>query len=251
MNPFDMRGRRYLVTGASSGIGRETAILLSNLGAQLVIAGRNKARLEETRCALKGDGHKKEPFDFSSGSDIPAWIKEIAVNFGPLDGLVHAAGVQSMLPLKLIESRDVETMLWLNIGSAVMLAKGYRQRNVHAARGSMVFLSSASGLVGEAGLSLYSASKGAIVALVKSLAMELSREKIRVNCVAPSYVQTPMLDAAKKLMGQEQFERLEAAHPLGIGNPLDVGYAIAYLLADTSAWVTGTTLVVDGGFTAR
>jgi NAD(P)-dependent dehydrogenase (short-subunit alcohol dehydrogenase family) len=251
VNPFDLNGRRYLITGASSGIGRETAIFLSRLGAQLALAGRNKMRLEETRAALAGEGHEMVPFDLSRGEEIPAWLKVITTQMGPLDGLVHAAGIQNLLPLKMVESKDVDSMMQVNVGAAVMLAKGFRQKGVHAAVGSIVFLSSVAGLVGEAGLSLYSASKGAIIALTKSLALELARDHIRVNSVAPAYVRTPMFEAAIGKMGQEQFAALMAAHPLGIGRPLDVAYAIAYLLADTGAWVTGTALVVDGGYTAR
>ena len=250
-NPMELSGRAVLVTGASSGIGRATAILLSRLGARLVLTGRNEARLAETRAELEGEGHEAVPFDLSNGDEIPAWIKGVASKTGPLHGLVHAAGIQQVLPLKMVESRDVERMLQVNVGAAVMLAKGFRQNGVHAEPGSVVLLSSVRGLVGEAGLALYSASKGAIVALTKSLALELAREKIRVNAVAPAFVQTPMFDVARKNMSPEQLAKLVAEHPLGIGRPLDVAYAIAYLLADTGAWVTGTTLVVDGGYTAR
>lgn len=250
-NPMDLRGRAFLVTGASSGIGRETAILLSRLGARLALVGRSTTRLEETRAALEGDGHEMAPFDLCNGDDIPSWLKGIASRMGTLDGLVHAAGIQNLLPLKIIESRDVHSMMQVNVTAAVLLAKGYRQKGVHSERGSIVLLSSIMGLTGEAGRSLYSACKGAIVALTRSLALELARENIRVNNVAPAYVETPMFDAARNQMGREQFEKLVAAHPLGIGRPLDVAYAIAYLLGDTGVWVTGTTLVVDGGYTAR
>lgn len=250
-NPMDLGGRAFLITGASSGIGRETAILLSRLGARLALAGRNDTRLAETHASLEGEGHEIVSFDLSRGDEIPAWIKGVASTMGPLAGLVHAAGIQKLLPLKMVESRDVESVLHINVASAVMLAKGFRQKGVHSEHSSIVFLSSIRALVGETGLSLYSASKGAIVALTRSLALELARENIRVNNVAPAYVQTPMLDAAKTQLGQEQFANLVEAHPLGIGRPLDVAYAIAYLLGDTGAWVTGTTLVVDGGYTAR
>ncbi len=250
-NPMDLGGRTFLVTGASSGIGRETAVLLSRLGARLALAGRNAACLEETLASLEGTGHELAPLDLSRGDEIPAWLKTIAARMGPLDGLAHAAGIQNLLPLKMVESRDVESVLKINVGAAVMLAKGFRQKGVHSERSSIVLLSSIMGLVGASCSSLYSASKGAIVALTKSLALELAGEKIRVNNVAPAYVQTPMLNAVKNQMGPEPFEKLVAAHPLGIGRPLDVAYAIAYLLGDTGAWVTGTTLVVDGGYTAR
>lgn len=248
---MDLRGRAFLITGASSGIGRETAILLSRLGARLALSGRNAARLEETRASLEGTGHEVSPLDLSRGDDIPAWQMGLTSRIGPLDGLVHAAGIQNVLPLKMVDRRDIDNVLQVNVSAAVMLAKGFRHKGVHSDRSSIVLLSSIRGLVGDPGLSLYSASKGAIVALTKSLAMELARDNIRVNNVAPAYVQTPMFNAAKNHMGQEKYEKLLADHPLGIGRPMDVAYAVAFLLGDTGAWITGTTLVVDGGYTAR
>lgn len=250
-NPMQLVGRTIMVTGASSGIGRETAILLSRLGARLALAGRDTTRLKETCAALEGEGHGIFQQDLSQNDEIAGWVAQVASRMGQLDGLVHAAGVQNLLPLRMINGRDVESIMQINVGAAVFLVKGFRQKGVHSDRSSIVLLSSVVGLVGEVGRSLYSASKGAIVALTKSLALELARENIRVNNVAPAYIQTPMFDVAKKRLGQEQLDKLVAAHPLGIGRPLDVAYAIAYLLSDTGAWVTGTTMVVDGGYTAR
>ena len=132
-----------------------------------------------------------------------------------------------------------------------MLAKGFRQKGVHTDSGSIVLMASVMGLVGAVGRSVYCSSKGAVVGLTKSLALELARDGLRVNCVAPAFVATSMFQEMKTQLGAEQIGAIESAHPLGIGEPRDVAHAIAFLLADTGRWITGTTLVVDGGYTAH
>jgi NAD(P)-dependent dehydrogenase (short-subunit alcohol dehydrogenase family) len=139
----------------------------------------------------------------------------------------------------------------INLTAAIMLAKGMRQKEVLASPGSLVLLSSVVGLVGSAGRSVYSSTKSALVGLTKSLALELARDGLRVNCVAPAFVSTPMFEEAKNRLGAEQVSAIEAAHPLGIGTARDVANSVAFLLADSGRWITGTTLVVDGGYTAQ
>jgi NAD(P)-dependent dehydrogenase (short-subunit alcohol dehydrogenase family) len=251
LNPMDMTDRRILVTGASSGIGRETAILLSRLGARIVLVARDKSRLEETLSLLDGSGHLVKPCDLTALDEIPDWLKGISQEFGRLSGLVHCAGLQMTLSLRLVTAGQVAKLVEINLTAAIMLAKGLRQKSVLASPGSLVLLSSAMGLVGAAGRSVYSSTKSALVGLTKSLALELARDGLRVNSVAPGFVDTPMLAEMKNRLGAAQFSAIESAHPLGIGKAGDVANAIAFLLADTGRWITGTTLVVDGGYTAQ
>jgi NAD(P)-dependent dehydrogenase (short-subunit alcohol dehydrogenase family) len=251
INPMELNNRTILVTGASSGIGRETAILLSQLGARLILVGRNPEQLEKTLTLLEGGSHVVNPFDLIDVEAIPSWMKTIVSDFGPLNGLVHSAGMQFTMPLRLTTSDIMEDLMRVNVTAALSLAKGFRQRGVSTAGSSVVFLSSVMGIVGQAGQSVYSASKGALVALTKSLALELTRDDIRVNCVAPAVVNTEMSEKMLQSLTPAQITQIEAMHPLGIGHPRDVANAIAFLLADTSRWITGTTLVVDGGYTAH
>jgi NAD(P)-dependent dehydrogenase (short-subunit alcohol dehydrogenase family) len=251
LNPLDLRGRTILVTGASSGIGRETAILLSKLGARMILVSRNEERLNQTVEQLEGSEHLIKPFDLKAFDNINTWLKSIAKEAGPLQGLVHSAGTQNIQPLRFLSSKDIENSMHLNVNSAIVLAQAFRQKGVSAAGGSIVFISSVMGLVGQPLRSIYSASKGALIALARSLALELARDKIRVNCVAPAFVKTAMLDKLQAVLTPEQFAAIEVLHPLGFGEPLDIAYAIAFLLADTGRWITGTTLVVDGGYTAQ
>jgi NAD(P)-dependent dehydrogenase (short-subunit alcohol dehydrogenase family) len=250
-NPMDLTGQTILVTGASSGIGRETARLISQLGAHVILVGRNEERLAETLRSLDGGGHSAERFDLSSADEIPRWLKSISASSGPLHGVVHSAGIHRLRPVRVLGSKTVEDVMRINVGAAIGLAKAFCQRGVGAPGGSIVFLSSVTGLVGQAGIAAYAASKGAIIAVTKALAVELARERIRVNCVAPGVVITPLWQGVLEMLTPEQGAALEAMHLLGLGNARDVSYAIAFLLAESARWITGTVLVVDGGYTAH
>lgn len=252
MIPYsDIQGRRYLVTGASSGIGRVTATLLSKLGARLTLVGRSEERLLETKQMLEGSEHVVEPMDLSQASKIPSWMKHIAKESGAFSGVVHSAGIQGVAPVRFLKDDDFTHMMNVNVNSAVQLAKGFRQKGVLGESGSLVFISSVVGIVGQAGIASYSASKGAINSLTRCLALEFAPESIRVNCVAPGIVNTEMTENLKSKLGDDQFQSARDMHPLGIGDPEDVANAVVFLLSRTAKWITGSTLVVDGGYTAK
>lgn len=252
MNPYqDLCGQRILVTGASSGIGRAASILLSQLGAQLILVGRSEDRLVKTLEMMDGTGHLVEPKDLALADEIPAWMKGITQKAGLLSGVVHCAGVQGVGPVRFLKDKDFSQMMNINVNSAVQLAKGFRQKKVLQQPGSIVLISSIIGMVGQAGVAAYSASKGALCALTRSIALEFAAESIRVNCIAPGIVKTEMTQDFQSKLSEEQFEKLCSQYPLGIGEPQDVANAIAFLLSGTSRWITGTTLVVDGGYTAQ
>jgi NAD(P)-dependent dehydrogenase (short-subunit alcohol dehydrogenase family) len=251
INPMDLTGRQFLVTGASSGIGRATAQLLSQLCARVVLVGRDPGRTEETHKSLAGEGHRLEIFDVTRVDEIPGWLHAITAQFGPLDGVVHAAGIHKLMPIRMVSAQALKDVMCVNFEAGFALAKAFRQKGVHNRPGSIVFVSSVMGLAGQAGLSAYAASKGALHAITRVLAAELCGEGIRVNAVAPGCVRTSMSDRVLGLLPPEQRQAFEAMHLLGIGSALDVAYAVAFLLADTGRWITGTTLVVDGGYTAQ
>ena len=239
-----------LVTGASSGIGRETAVLLSSLKATLVITGRNQQRLEETLGMLSGTGHRAEVCDLSQAESIPNWLRNLAAEVGPFKGLVHAAGKQITTPIRFASHPAAADLLNTNLHSAIMLMRGFTQKACHTPESAVVFISSVTGLVGRSGISVYSASKAALIGLARSLAVELAPEGIRVNCVAPGFVRTEMLAELEQVLLPGQLEALEKQHPLGFGSPRDVANAVAFLLSDMARWITGTALVIDGGYSA-
>jgi len=251
VNPLRMQGRTILVTGASSGIGRATAILLSQLECRVILAARDLPRLEETRSAMQGADHRVEPFDLSNSDDIPAWIKQVVAQAGPLHGLVHCAGMNEPIPLRMMTTGKLEALMHANLTSAVMLTKAFRQKGCPVRGGGIVLLSSVAGLTGQPAISAYSATKAALIGFTRSAALELAPEGLRINCVAPGLVATEMGEQLRERLPPGQGEAIERMHPLGIGTPLDVAQAIAFLLADTGRWITGTTLVIDGGYTAH
>ena len=250
-NPLDLWGSTIMVTGASAGIGQATAQLLSEFGAKIVLVSRNAENLEKTKLTLKGNGHLVAPFDFDKIGEIEAWYKTTVSNSGPLSGLVHCAGSRLLRPLKLSDPVETEGLLRQNVTSGLVLAKAFRQKGLHSAPASIVYVSSVMGYVGAPGITAYCTSKAAVIGMVKSVALELARDQIRVNCVAPGFVNTDMLKKTEESVGPEMFANIRNMHPLGFGEPLDVANAIAFLLARTSRWITGTTLVVDGGYTAH
>jgi NAD(P)-dependent dehydrogenase (short-subunit alcohol dehydrogenase family) len=251
VNPMDLEGQAILVTGASSGIGRRTSILLSELGAKLVLVGRNSQELHNTLEQLHGRSHRMEQFDLLQTENIPEWMSDLAKQDGPLCGLVHCAGIQMTRPLRMFDRNRFDDMMRLNVTAAIQLTKAFRQRSVLRPPASVVYVSSVMALVGQPGVSGYCATKGALQALARALALELASEGIRINCVAPGHVRTEMAAQVEQMLTDEQIARIEGMHPLGLGDSLDVAHAIAFLLADTGRWITGTTLVVDGGYTAH
>jgi NAD(P)-dependent dehydrogenase (short-subunit alcohol dehydrogenase family) len=252
VNPMELTNRRYLVTGAASGIGRATSVLLSGLGATLACVDLNESGLRETGDLLTGRGHVFRTLDLLDLSSIPASISGIAEEIGKLHGFVHAAGVAAPWPLKALSPTLWRKVLAVNTEAAIMLSQAFQKRSIYAGEhGSIVFISSVIARAGSPAASAYAMTKAALEGLARCLALELARVPIRVNCVAPGFVRTPMLDRMDTLWGPEQLERVEALHPLGFGRPHDIACAAAFLLADTARWITGSVLIADGGYTAQ
>lgn len=247
-NLIDLHNKYFLVTGASSGIGRATSILLSQLGAKVILVSRNEQNLRATQSAMEGNNHPLIPLDLMNCQQLNSLLENIVKYTDKLDGVVHCSGLQIYEPLRFIEEDSMQQTLQLNVMAIVSLTKIMRKYKIFSQNSSIVLLASIVGLMGEAGASVYAASKGAIIALTKSLAVELASDSIRVNCVAPAIVKTPMSNKMFLDVGKERREMIEKKHLLGLGEPKDVANVIAFLLSDAARWITGSCVVADGGY---
>lgn len=244
-NPFALVGKTILVTGASSGIGRACAIECSKMGAGLVIVGRDQVRLDETLCQLEGEGHKFVNADISTEDGLVSVYEAI----DHLDGLVLNAGVNPKSLVKFINSGLLDDVFSVNVFSPMLMVQSLIKKRKLNKSSSIVFMSSIASSYASVSNSVYSASKGAVNSFMRVLALELAPQRVRVNSIQPGMVKTKMMEAYPI---QEELDAWEKSYPLGrFGEPEDIAYACVYLLSDASAWVTGTTLTVDGGVTLR
>ena len=252
INLVDLTGKTIIVTGASSGIGRETAILLSKLGARLILIARNKEKLRDTIHSLDGEGHSDIAFDLTSFSEYNHLYSRIFENGSRVCGFVHCAGFSKNIPLRNMNLNDLDKMMKINYYSFMLLAKEFvKKKNVDPDGASFVAISSISGDFSVKGLSIYSATKSALNISIKTLAQEYAQWNIRFNTVAPGWIRTELTDKAIRALTSERVENVIKSHPLGPGYSIDVAKAVAFLLSDAARWITGTTLTIDGGATTK
>lgn len=244
-------GRHLLITGASSGIGLATAVRASRSGARVTLIARGQSELETALLQLDGEGHSYYVCDVADHSRVASLLPEVAATHGPIHCVVHAAGIHALSPVRATSPNQVAEMFEVNVTSALMIAKAFRKRDVRADDANVVLLSSAIGVVGSSGVSAYAASKAAVSSLAQSLGLEFAREGIRVNAVAAGIVATPLTRRLRGVVGEAGWDRIVEAHPLGIGAPDDVAAAALFLASSDARWITGTTLRVDGGYTAQ
>lgn len=246
-NPFSLEGKTILVTGASSGIGRATAIECSKLGARLILTARNEERLQETLSALFGTGHLQVVADLSHPESLEEIVKKVPI----IDGLVNNAGFTIMAPIQYIKEENLSAIFQVNTVAPIMLMQKLLKNKKVAPQASIVFTSSLAGISAVSiANSMYSASKGAISSFVRNAALDLANKKIRVNAVCPAMINTGIL--SRGMILEEQLKEDVKNYPLKrYGEPEDVAYAIIYLLSDASSWVTGTNLIIDGGLTLK
>lgn len=244
-NPFSLEGKTILVTGASSGIGKSTSIECSKMGAKLVITGRNEERLNNTFSLLEGEGHSQLIADMHNEDDVDALVDRLP----SLDGIVHCAGVTEYKPFQFVNKDNLNEIFSVNFFAPVLLSSKTVKKKLINKNSSIVFISSISGIyTSYISGSPYSATKGAINGIVKGMALDLAVKKVRVNTVCPAMVDTDILKEGK--VTEEQVVEDMKKYPLKrYGKPEEIAHAVIYLLSDASGWVTGTNLLIDGGYT--
>ena len=244
-NPYSLEGKTILVTGASSGIGKATAIECSKLGARVVIAGRDEARLQQTLSSLEGEGHVVITADLGEDDGIRFLVERVPV----LNGIVHAAGISDTVLFQFLKKERLENIFNINFFAPVVLSQLLLKKKLLQKGGSIVFLSSIDGPVtAHIGNSMYSATKGALSAMMQNMSIELASKGIRVNAVLPGMTETPLIHNDD--ITQEQLNKDMELYPLKrYADPREIAWAIIYLLSDASTFTIGASLVVDGGFT--
>lgn len=244
-NPFSLSGKTILITGASSGIGKATAIECAKAGASLIITGRDTTRLQQTLESLPGENHKAVIADLTSDTGIQLLTDSIEKT----DGIVLCAGVNDKALIKNINREVLQKVMDINLYSPVLLIRSLLKHKKLQKYASVVMLSSISAYYPAISNGMYAASKGAINSFSKILALEILPLKGRVNCIQPAFVETDML---KKYTLQEEIEKIRSEYPLGrFAQPEEIAYAAIYFLSDASQWVTGNFFIMDGGFTLR
>ncbi|WP_169087687.1 SDR family NAD(P)-dependent oxidoreductase [Paenibacillus sp. PL91] len=248
VNPMDLTGKRILVTGASSGIGRAVAIQLSKLGAIVALVARSSQRLQETLEQMEGTGHQIFPFDLTDIDGIEGWIKKTVSEFGSFNGLAHCAGIGPMRPLQMTNFAFLNNVMTINFYAFIEIVRMMSRKKYYEEGASFVAISSIMSKQGDKTTTAYCASKGALDSSIRPLAKELALKKIRVNSVIPGFIRTNMYTQYADTTGESEENQIISRQYLGIGEPTDVANAIAYLLSDASKFITGTGLAVDGGY---
>lgn len=247
INPFSLEGKTILVTGASSGIGRATAIACAQMGATVVVTGRDKQRLNETFNTLEGEGHIQISANLADDNQIEALVEQLPI----LHGLVNNAGITETCPTQFIKRDKLEKVMNVNTFAPILLTQKILKKKKIGTGGSIVFTCSISGTtVCGGGNVLYSASKGAIHGFMRNAALDLASKGIRVNDVCPGMIDTHILDAG--IIGEEELKIEAQKYPMKrFGMPEEVAYGIIYLLSDASSFCTGSSIIIDGGFTLQ
>ena len=246
-NPFSLEGKTILVTGASSGIGQASAVEASKLGANVIVCGRNKERLEQTLEMLEGNNNSCFEGDLLDQDVVERLVKEVPV----LDGVVLSAGKGLTLPFPFCTREKFDDIFNINFFSPVELLRLLTKKKKLNQNSSVVIIVSIGGThVHSVGNSIYGASKSALQSIVNFAAMELAPKKIRVNGICPGMVNTPLI--RRGTLTEEQLQADMDRYPLKrYGEPQDIAFGAIYLLSDASSWVTGTSLIIDGGVTAK
>ena len=245
-NPFTLKGKTILITGASSGIGRATAIECSKLGATCIITARNEERLNETLSQMEGEGHLVICADLSAQEGIDFLVG----NVPELDGLVSNAGIATKKTISFYKQELLNEIFQTNAFVPMLLIRTLLKRKKIRLNASLVFTSSIAAFKSDYGNGIYGASKAALTSYTHYCARELASKKIRVNAVHPGMVDTPLIHEGT--ISEDELQQDMQTYPLGrYGKPEEIAWSIIYLLSDASTWVTGTNMIIDGGLLVK
>ena len=243
--------KTIIVTGASSGIGKAIAIHLSSVGAKVVLIGRNVERLAEARSQCIGETMtiSADLNDFDSYDGI---VSEIHQKFGGIYGFVHSAGIEQTILLQQLKVSQLREIFDVNVFSAVQFISTITKKKYRTENQSIVLISSIMGVVGNKGLTSYSGTKGALIAMIRSMALELATKNVRINAISPGHIaDSGMTKTMEHNLSEEANDKIKSNHPLGLGTCNDVAYSVKFLLSEESRWMTGQNLILDGGYSIQ
>lgn len=250
-NPFSLHNKNILITGASSGIGRQCAISCSQMGANVILNARNKERLRQTFNNLEPGNHLFYSQDITEYKNLEITISDAVVKIGKISGFIHSAGIENTLPLKSMRKVHYENLFSVNTFSGFEIARLLSKKKYCSDESSFIFISSVMGFLGQLGKIGYCSSKGALISGMKAMALELVNKNIRVNSISPAIIETDMTKKLFKNIPDDSINEIQKMHPLGFGQPEDVANACIFLLSDAAKWITGSNLIVDGGYSAQ
>lgn len=247
MQDFLLTDKTILITGASSGIGKAAAILASQMGAHVIIHGRDLDKLQNTFSQLvPSNKHQIIQADLSKPEVLMDFVKQCP----SVDGVVHCAGIVKPVPAKFIQPKHIEEMFSINFNAVVLINSYLLQQKKINNEASIVLISTISTQHSYFGGALYISSKGALEAYARSLGLEVVSKRIRVNTLSPAMVHTEIYEnTLKSTLNEEHAKKYASTYPLGIGEPKDVANSIVFLLSNASKWITGTVIKMDGGLT--
>lgn len=249
---FSLKGKNIIITGATAGIGRKCALRCFEFEANVVLIGRDNEKLKELSHAFNKDDKNFYSCDITRFEEIEFIVKDAVNKHGPIDGFIHCAGIEMTLPLSVTKPAHYNKMLSLNLIAGFEFARIISKKNNFNIGASLIFIASIMGMHGSPSLIGYSASKGALISGIKSMAVELSDKKIRVNAISPGHIKdTQMTQQYLNSLTDEARKIFLDSYCLGLGSTSDVANGCIFLLSDASKWITGTNLIIDGGFSAR
>ena len=248
-----LQNKNILITGASSGIGKECAFRCYEEGAKVHLLGRNERSLKEIYAQLNDNNNSISVLDLQDFGRYQNIIENIVTTHGKIDGFIHSAGYQITLPISAMNYQMYLDIFSVNTISAFEFIRLLSKKNYgNLSCMSIVLIASVMSIIANPALTAYCASKAALVGGAKALALELANNKIKVNCVSPGYLEdTKMMTELDEILSNQELDNLKKGYPLGLGSTNDITALCLFLLSDESKWITGQNIIIDGGYSIK